>query len=366
MTPELFNTYVDRFIGTIIIFVFLAFVVNFCWWINEKRKQRKAIKEQHYQDLIDSANRKIQVVNRQIQSLDRCSKEIESMTETLNTKTDSFITTLQNKLLQYKETTSILREIDESIRKSVSIIRENTLMNGIEGLTELIDKKTDSFLETIKSGTVEYAKDIDASIQKSMLIVQENSLITRIENFSELLNQKTDSFIDTIEKNTLESKNATGLLKKADAGIHLSATQINESAIILEKRDRELKEEINCLLSLEGKTTEEIDYLTRSYNRQKKNKFGLRFNHESELSYHLDYPINILPIPQMAKQVLKEQFGCVCVEDVLSMMLLKQRRGMLTAIRYIGKKSITELEDYLCEIGLLVMVNRYYTSPLSI
>lgn len=323
MKTEVFDSYVIGMISIAIASLFipigLHILLNYFSRIKKRlklNKMQKQINKEEYQDLIDSANRKIQLVNKQILSLDRCSKEIERLTEVLDKKTDSFIHSLYEKLLQYRETATLLKEIDESIQKSVSVISENTLMKGIEGLTGLID-------------------------------------------------QKMDSFIQTIENNALKSENMADLLKEVDTRIHLLATNINESAIILEKRDRELKEEISCLLSLEGKTNEEIDYLTRSYNKQKKNKFGLRFNFESELAYYLDYPINVLPIPQMAKNALKDQFECVCIEDVLSMMLLKQRRGMLTAVRHIGKKSITDLEDYLCETGLLIMVNRYYTSPLS-
>lgn len=160
MSPELFNTYVDWFIEavaiSVLVLIAFTFAMGFYDWIKEKCTHRKMIEEQHYQDLIESSNRKIQVINRQIQSLDKCSKEIEGMTEILNNKTDSFIHTLQEKLLQYRETTAILKDIDGNIQKSVSVIKENPLLNSIETLTGLLGKKADTLMRTIEKNASDY------------------------------------------------------------------------------------------------------------------------------------------------------------------------------------------------------------------
>ncbi|MFV0362736.1 MAG: hypothetical protein ACK5LL_06565 [Suipraeoptans sp.] len=319
MSPELFNTFVDWFIGAlgISVLVLIAFTLamGFYDWIKEKCTHRKMIEEQHYQDLVESANRKIQVINRQIQSLDKCSKEIEGMTEILNKKTDSFLHTLQEKLLQYRETTAVLKDIDGNIQKSASVIKENPLLNSIEDLAGLLGKKADILMRTI-------------------------------------------------EKNASNYQGTAILLKRIDANMRLSAASINESAVLLEKRDKDLQNEISILLSLEGKTDKEIDYLIHSYKAKSKNKFGLQFNQESELSFYLDYPIDILPIPMTAKNIFRNKFKCEYLEDVLSVMLLQQRKGLTYNIRNMGKKSIVELENYFCEIGLLTINNKHYTSDL--
>jgi hypothetical protein len=87
---------------------------------------------------------------------------------------------------------------------------------------------------------------------------------------------------------------------------------------------------------------------------------------ESELAFHLDYPIDILPIPMVAKNILKNKFKCEYLKDVLSVMLLQQRKGLTHNVRNMGKKSIVELENYFCEIGLLTIKNKCYISPLCI
>lgn len=321
MSPELFSTYVNWIIGTlgISVLILIAFTIamGFYDWIKEKCTHRKMTEEQHYQDLMDSANRKIQVVNKQIQSLDKCSKEIENMTEVLNTKTDLFLHTLQDKLLQYRETTAILKDIDGNIQKSVSVIKENPLLNSIEALTRLLGKKA-------------------------------------------------DTLIRTIEKNASDYKGIAALFKKIDTDMRLSAASINKSAVLLEKRDQDLQNEINVLLSLEGKTDKEIDYLIYSYKTKSKNKFGLQFNYESEQAFYLDYPIDILPIPMVAKNIFRNKFKCEYLEDVLSVMLLQQRKGLTYNVRNMGKKSIIELENYFCDIGLLTIKNKSYTSQLCI
>lgn len=321
MSPALFNTYVDWFIGalaiSLLVLIAFALAMGFYDWIKEKCTHRKMIEEQHYQDLMKSANRKIQVINRQIQSLDKCSKEIEDMTEILNKKTDSFLHTLQEKLLQYRETTAILKDIDGNIQKSVSVIKENPLLNSIEALTGILGKKADILMSTI-------------------------------------------------EKNASDYEGTAMLLKKIDTNMRLSAASINESAVLLEKRDKDLQNEISVLLSLEGKTDKEIDHLIHSYKAKSKNKFGLQFNQESKLAFYLDYPIDTLPIPMVVKNIFKNKFKCEYLEDVLSVMLVQQRKGLICNVRNMGKKSIVELENYFCEIGLLAIENKCYISPLCI
>lgn len=320
MESKIFDPCVIWLIGIAVLPMIICLLANNFFRITKKRKFKKIQKQmsgEKYQDLITFAERKVQAINKQVEALDRCSKDIEMLTETLDKKTGAFIYALQERLKDYRETACILKEIDESIQNSVSTIQGSRLISSIEALTEILDKKA-------------------------------------------------DRFVNAIEKSTSDYEGTAGRLRRIESNIHLSATSISKSAVLLEKRDRELKDEVSLLLSLEGKTESEIDFLLRSYKKHNKNKFGLQFNHESELAFYLDYPVDILPIPQMAKSALKVQLKCDYLEDVLSVMLLQHRKGMLSNTRNIGRKSIGELEDYLCEIGLLTVKDRHYTSQLSI
>lgn len=376
MSPELLNTYVDWLFKALGIFILIclgiSFLVIFFDWVKEKlakKKNRRILKDEHYQELVDAANRKTQVVNRQIQSLDKCSKEIETLTQILNNKTDSFINILQEKLLQYKDTASLLKGIDESIHQSVQTLQENPLMNKIEErLTEILRDRMNPFTKELDHNLSQYKettnllKEIDGSIINSVATIQN----TGIENLNQLLTIKNSPFIHFIQQNLADYKRTANLLQRVDNNIHTSASNIGESAILLEKRDRELKEEINCLLSLEGKSQEDMDHLIRKYRQTRKNKYGLCFNYELELSFYLDYPIDVITMPTVGKRVLKEYFKCETLEDVLSVMLLHQKKG-LYKIKDIGGRSIMDMEDYFIEIGLLEIKNKkFYTSKLCI
>lgn len=380
MSPEVFNTYVDWFIKAsgILILICLGTVllIIFFDWVKEKlasKKHRRIIKDEHFQELTDAANRKTQVVNRQIQSLDRCSKEIEVLTQTLDKKAGSIIDTLQEKLLQYRETARMLKDMERSIHQSVQILQENPLMGKIEErLSEVLDTKIDSFTKDLQDRLLQYREtaglleSIDQNIHQSVVRLQGSPLATEIENLNRVLNTKSNPFVRFIRENMTEYKQMANRLQRIENNIHSSAASISDSAILLEKRDRELKDEINCLLSLEGKSEEDMDYLIRSHKRQRKNRFGLHFSYESELSFYLDYPMGIIPMPAVGKRVLKEHLECETLEDVLSVMLLQQRKG-LYKIRDMGERSIMALEEYFMEIGLLEIKNKsFYTSRLCI
>lgn len=376
MSPELLNTYVDWLFKALGIFILICLGISFLHfffdWVKENlanRKHHKIIEDEHYQELIDAANRKTQVVNRQIQSLDRCSKEIEALTQILNNKTDSFIRALQEKLLQYRDTVHILRNIDQSIQQSVQTLNNNPFMNRIEErLAEILDMKMSSFTKDLNGNLSQYKeitnllKEIDESIINSAATFQNAG----IENLNQLLTIKNNPFICVIQQNLADYKQTANLLQRIDNNIHTSASNIGESTILLEKRDRELKEEISCLLSLEGKSQEDMDHLIRKHRQTRKNKYGLCFNYESELSFYLDYPIDVITMPTVGKRVLKEYFKCETLEDVLSVMLLHQKKGLFK-IKDIGGRSIMDMEDYFVEIGLLEIKNkRFYTSKLCI
>jgi uncharacterized protein YukE len=380
MSPELFNTYVDWLIKASGIFIMICLgivlLIIFFEWVKGKlagKKRRRIIKDEHYHELIDAANRKMQVVNRQIQSLDRCSKEIEALTRTLDRKTDSFIDTLQEKLLQYRETAGMLKDIERNIHQSVQTLQENPIMSKIEErLAEIIDANMDSFSKDLQDRLFQYREttglleSIGQNIRQSAVTLQGSPLATGIENLNRVLNTKSNSFVRFIKENMTEYERTANRLQRIDNNIHSSAASISESAVLLEKRDRELKDEINCLLSLEGKNEEDMDYLIRSHRRQRKNRFGLHFSYESELSFYLNYPMDIIPMPAVGKRVLKEHLECETLEDVLSVMLLRQRKG-LYKIRDMGERSITALEEYFMEIGLLEIKNKtFYTSRLCI
>lgn len=265
MSPELLNYYVDKLINASLIFILtivsFSFLGVFLCRIKNKwtnRKRRRTTKDDCFQELLDSANRKTQVINRQIQSLDKCSERIED-------------------------------------------------------LIEIVDKKIDHFT---------------------------NNLDVKLEQFRKI----------------------AGLLKDMDNSIKRSATSISNNTDILERRDKELQDEIKCLLSLEGKTGKERNALLRTHKDKKVNKYGLSFNRNPENAIYLDSPIDMLPMPSIGKRALKTHFKCENLEDVLSVMLLQQRKGLLQRSRNIGKKSVVAMEDYFSELGLLIIKDKCYTS----
>lgn len=283
MNPELFNTYVDWLIKALSMFVLAVMTLELLCipldWVQDKlrkRKKYKFITDEEFQEVLESTNRKTQVINKQLVALDRCSDEL-----------DKFIGVFQKSFSQYEQTADRLKKLDDDIHYST------------------------------------------ASIQKS---------IASLDDRDKEHQNKADAFICILQEYLSQYSKITDRLKSIDKNIHGSANSICRSTTLLDKRDKELKEEIENLL-----------YLEKYPDRR------------PEL--HLDKSIDCLDLSASVKYKLRNQ-NCTTIGDAMGLMLKYQRKGLLQ-LKGVGKHTVYRLEARIDELGLIQIQNGSYLSAIK-
>ena len=283
MNPELFNTCVDWLIKSLAMFALAVMTFGLLSipfdWVRDKMRKRKKYKfitDEEFQEVLESTNRKTQIINKQLVALGRCSEE-------LNRLIDIF----QKSFSQYEETADRLKNLDNDIHHSTASIQKSI------ALLDVRDKE------------------------------QQN---------------KADTFICMLEECLSQYSKTTDRLKSIDKNIHGSANSISKSTLLLDTRDKELKEEIANLLYLE--------------------KYP-----DKKPEIHLDKSIECLDLSASIKCKLRVQ-NCKTISDAMNLMLKYQRKGLLQ-LRGVGKHTVYMLETRIEELGLIKIHNGLYASTLQ-
>ena len=283
MNPELFNTCVDWLIKSLAMFALAVMTfgllsIPFDWVRHKvrKRKKYKFITDEEFQEVLESTNRKTQIINKQLVALDRCSEELNRL-----------IYIFQKSFSQYEKTADRLSNLDNDIHHSTASIQKSI------ALLDVRDKE------------------------------QQN---------------KADTFICMLEECLSQYSKTTDRLKSIDKNIHGSANSISKSTLLLDTRDKELKEEIANLLYLE------------KYPYKKP-------------EIHLDKSIESLDLSASIKCKLRVR-NCKTIGDAMNLMLQYQRKGLLQ-LRGVGKHTVYMLETRIEELGLIKIQNGLYVSTLQ-
>lgn len=283
MNPELFNTCVDWLIKSLAMFALAVMTFGLLSipfdWVRDKMRKRKKYKfitDEEFQEVLESTNRKTQIINKQLVALGRCSEEL-----------NRFIDIFQKSFSQYEETADRLKNLDNDIHHSTASIQKSI------ALLDVRDKE------------------------------QQN---------------KADTFICMLEECLSQYSKTTDRLKSIDKNIHGSANSISKSTLLLDTRDKELKEEIANLLYLE--------------------KYP-----DKKPEIHLDKSIECLDLSASIKCKLRVQ-NCKTISDAMNLMLKYQRKGLLQ-LRGVGKHTVYMLETRIEELGLIKIHNGLYASTLQ-
>lgn len=283
MNPELFNIGVDwlikalsMFALAVITFGLLCIPLDWVWDKWRKQKKYKFITDEEFQEVLESTNRKTQVINKQLIALDRCSDEL-----------DKLIGIFQKSFSQYEQTADRLKKLDDDIYYST------------------------------------------ANIQKSIASLDDRDKEQQI---------KVDAFICILQQCLSQYSKTTDRLKSIDKNIHGSANSISKSSTLLDKRDKELKEEIENLL-----------YQEKHPDRKPE--------------AHLEKSIDCLDLSASVKYKLRNQY-CTTIGDAMNLMLKYQRKGLLQ-LNGVGKHTVYMLEARIEELGLIHIQNGIYLSAIK-